>query len=232
MNQLVAKHTEIKNLKSDLLLKCGDNQNKRNKIEAFSDVCEKLIEKGADILVTLVVQNLTQRGIKISSQSVYNKQEGNNPYRLLFDAWNEYSQIKKAQKNHTRLSTGHSEIIEEEDLMKIPDPVLRYKFSLMYGEIKGLKKQNDMLRQIKEMPSIQAVPMRELGVNQSESIMLDSYEVGLIRTFVAGSASLNFDENGKLIANSSIGKGTSLSAEGLRDALKKVLNSYTVSDHG
>lgn len=226
MTELSVKRTEISVVHKKLLSECSLNSSKYSKIHLFNKVCESLVDKGVDMQISLLVTHLSQAGMKISKQSIYNKQGGKNPYRVLFDLWAEYSTIKKSKASYSAPTVSKSDIFTGEDLSKIDDPVLRYRVSLLYGEVKGLKQQNDMLRQIKDMRAIKSIPSNELELQDSESVLLDSYEVDLIRSLFKGNANLGFDDDGKLVAGTSIRKGTSLSSEGLNDALNKILRSY------
>jgi len=163
----------------------------------------------------------------MSQQSIYNKQEGGNPYRILFDLWGEYDTLKRAcSRLVVKVQKSEDDFIDDADLKLIEDPALRYRISLMFGELKGLKKQNDLMKQLKEMSVIQSVPECLIGSKDSSEIILNDYEINILKEFIASNSAISFNEDGALIANLPIRKGQSLSNQGLKDALLKILNSY------
>lgn len=202
---------------------------KINRLKAFNSICEDLVNKSVPLKITLVTKFMTERGYKMSNQSIYNKQKGGNPYRELFNLWEEFDAIKQSSsKPVTKIKNTPDDFIESSDLKLIEDPALRYRISLMYGELKGLKKQNDLIRQTKEMNSIQSVPEYLIESKSAHEITLNDYEIEIIKEFVDSNAELSFNEDGALVANLPIRKGKTLTNQGLKDALLKVLKSYQV----
>ncbi|ALO40801.1 gamma-mobile-trio protein GmtX [Pseudoalteromonas phenolica] len=200
---------------------------KLNKLAAINSICEKLAKKGIAIEITNLVDLLMQQGVNMSSQSIYNKEGGRNPYRRLVDAWSENATYERANKqSDKREIIAQEELVSENDLAKISDPVLRYKVSLLYGEVTGLRNQNDMLRSVKELPAIQTVTAPELEQLETNDIMLDDYEVDVLESFVNSDGTIGFDDNGRLFAKTAIKRETSLSSDDLKTVLEKVLKSY------
>ena len=76
---------------------------------------------------------------------------------------------------------------------------------------------------------MQSVPVDLLENPGAQDILLDSYEIDLITGFIEGKGGLIFDDDGCLVAGSSIKRGVRLSPEGLLPALKKIIKSYEVS---
>ncbi len=226
MNKLNLKKTEIDNALQKAMREATSSV-KASRLEAFSKVCEELIKKSVQLKITLVVKYMTQNGHKMSQQSIYNKQEGGNPYRILFDLWSEYDTLKRSySKPFVREQETSYDFIDDDDLRLIDDPALRYRISLMYGELKGLKKQNDLMKQVKEMSVIQSVPEYLIDSKPILEIMLNDYEIEILKEFVSSSSDISFNDDGTLIANLPIRKGKSLSNQGLKEALIKVLKSY------
>ncbi|MEE3026966.1 MAG: gamma-mobile-trio protein GmtX [Pseudomonadota bacterium] len=200
---------------------------KLNKLAAINGICEKLAKKGIAIEITNLVDLLMQQGICMSPRSIYNKEGGRNPYRRLVDAWSENATYERANKQSEKKEiTAQEELVTENDLSKITDPVLRYKISLLYGEVTGLRNQNDMLRNVNELPAIQTVASTEFEQLEAKDIMLDDYEIDVLESFVNSDSSIAFDENGRLYAKTAISRQTSLSSDDLKNALEKVLRSY------
>lgn len=200
---------------------------KATRLNAFNEICESLVMKAVPLKITLVVKFMIENGHQISQQSIYNKQDGGNPYRKLFDLWSEYDALKRSHSKPTvKVKQSQDSYIDDGDLKLIEDPALRYRISLMYGELKGLKRQNDLLKQIKEMNIIQSIPEYMIDSKNPSEITLNDYEINILKEFVASSSYISFNEDGALIASLPVRKGQSLSNQGLKDALLKILNSY------
>lgn len=226
MNELNLKRTEIDNALQKAMGEATSSV-KASRLEAFSKVCEELVKKSVQLKITLVVKYMIQNGHKMSQQSIYNKQEGGNPYRILFDLWSEYDTFKRSSsKPVVREQESSDDFIDDDDLKLIDDPALRYRISLMYGELKGLRKQNDLLKQVKEMSVIHSVPEYLIESKSTLEFMLNDYEIEILKEFVSSNSDISFNDDGTLISNLPIRKGKSLSNQGLKEALVKVLKSY------
>lgn len=222
---------KIKKEEIDLFLKEATSRAgstvKAIRLKAFNRVCEELVKKSVQLKIKLVVQYMNETGYKMSSQSIYNKQKGENPYRILFDLWFEYDTLKRsALKPTIKVQSSFDHIIDDEDLRLIDDPVLRYQISLMYGQLKGLKKQNDLMKQVQEMNIVHSVPEHLIESRSASSYLLNDYEIEILKEFVSSGSDLVFNDEGALIANLPIRKGKLLSNQGLKEALSKVLRSY------
>lgn len=229
MNHLTEKKKEMDATLQELL-ETASSSAKSNRLKAFNKICEGLVKKSIPLKITLVVRQMEENGYKMSQQSVYNKHEDGNPYRTLFDLWSEYDEIKHTTKKITvSAKTESDNFIDEDELGLIQDPALRYRISLMFGELKGLKKQNDLLKQVKEMNIIQSVPEYMVSSKGSSEMLLDDYEVGILKEFVLSNSNISFDDDGALISKLPIKKGQTLSNQGLKDALIKVLRSYKIN---
>lgn len=229
MNELNIKRTEIDNALQKAMHEATSSV-KASRLEAFSKVCEELVKKSVQLKITLVVRYMTENGHKMSQQSIYNKQEGVNSYRILFDLWSEYDILKRSSsKPIVREHESSIDLIDDNDLRLIDDPALRYRISLMYGELKGLRKQNDLLKQVKEMSVVQSVPEYLFESKSTTEIMLNDYEIDILKEFVSSNSDISFNDEGTLISNLPIRKGKTLSNQGLKEALVKVLKSYKVS---
>lgn len=224
MNELDMKIREAENLTKSLLIR-EESASKQSKINAIHKICKKFVDNNAIPSISLVVKSLLQNGVVISKQSIYNKQSGNNPYRKVFDIWLEVSKLKSSsQRIRVREQFGSDDLLDENDFKSINDPVLRYRINLMYGELKALKKQNDMLRDIREMPSLQTAG--EHAQKKPHVIsLIDSYDKDVITRLLQNTSSIGWDDTGRLIASSNIRSGTVLSSEGLKEALKKLIDT-------
>lgn len=225
MNDLALKKNEIDSALQKAV--ASTTGSKAARLEAFNSICEELVKKGVPLKITLVVKYMVENGHQMSQQSIYNKPDGGNHYRILFDLWGEYDTLKRAcSRPVVKVEKLEDGFIDDADLKLIEDPALRYRISLMYGELKGLKKQNDLMKQLKEMSVIQSVPEYMIGSKDSSEIILNDYEINILKEFIASNSTISFNEDGALIANLPIRKGQSLSNQGLKDALLKILNSY------
>jgi len=229
------KHAACLKGVSDLLntlISQSKSKTSSDKLEKINTVCKGLIDNGASPSISNVVKHLNQEGVKISTRSIYNKREGGNPYRTLIDAWIECStsmftqkKIKTKQPIENEFDFG---IIDENDLSKISDPALRYRIMILVGEVKGLKSQLNIAREIENLPILKSdSPTKMIDSDTSESIMLNPYEVDIISSLLSGTHSLEYSQDGALSAKTSIKRGEMLSSPGLKDALKKIIKSYT-----
>ncbi len=109
----------------DRLVESSKSKTTKAKISAISKVCEDLVEKSVTPTMALVVKYLAQDAIKMSEQTIYNKREGGNPYREIFDAWLDYQSHKSIEKKINTNQQGDDQILNEKELSKIEYPVLR-----------------------------------------------------------------------------------------------------------
>ncbi|WP_219704205.1 gamma-mobile-trio protein GmtX [Marinomonas lutimaris] len=219
-------HTIKEQIKATLESLCFSQKTEKvkHKLNILNEVCDELTKKKADLSIPLVVSQMTNNNIKISERSFYNQREGGNPYRELYNLWMEYSRLNRS-KVKTRFT--EDDIINDEDLKKILDPVLRYRINLLYAEVIALRNQNKMIREIKELPSIHS--SSKIGQNSLTNLieenLINSYEVDLIDELLKGTHEIGFDANGALIAKRNIKSGSRLLPGGLQEALEKIIKS-------
>ena len=202
------------------------------KLTRINSVCKGLVDKGVSPSIPNVVKLLNQEGVKISARSIYNKREDGNPYRLLIDAWIECSTSHFIEKDIKTTSVTEydidSDILDHTDLSKITDPVLRYRITLLFGEVKGLKSQLNIARELENLPMLQPIsPTKQIDGVKSESLMLNPYEIDILSALISGTHNLEYSTEGALSAKTSIKRGEILSNPGLKDALKKIIKSCT-----
>ncbi|RUO68345.1 hypothetical protein CWI78_08995 [Idiomarina ramblicola] len=109
--------------------------------------------------------------------------------------------------------------LKDEELAEIGNPVLRYKIALVNAEVKSLRRQNDLIRQVKELPIMSNSQPEAIESDSPQSLPLLQYNQDLIREFLRGNSFLSFDDKGRLYAKRAISKGVVLSADDLQDAL-------------
>lgn len=220
------ERNQVTSLYNTLLEQNEGKATKQLKLTAIHKVCEALAQKGLPIEISNVVKHLAQSGTKIGKQSIYNKQSGTNPYRKLIDAWGIHSAHAKRKQHPPKAISQPENLVTDKDLADIKDPVIRYKVSMLYGEVTALRSQNNMLRDIRNLHAIQSVPTSEVALTQLQSSTLDEYETDLLAGFIASDGALSFNEDGRLYAKTSIPRGTSLSSDDLKSALQKVLRCH------
>jgi hypothetical protein len=201
---------------------------------AWGDICEKLVELKAELSIASAVRQMTNNGYKITKRTVYNKGDDNkvNDYRKIFDLWVELKSINKP-KITTNVNTPGDDGIKGFlgiDLRSIQDSVTRYQVSLMLGQLKSYKSQLDLLNQVRsEMSALPDENSSTLDINsQSFSIgnekSLTDYDIQILKEFMENK-DFDFDENGKMTASTSLRKGTSITSEGFKQALEKVVGN-------
>ncbi|MEZ8349142.1 hypothetical protein BCT19_04875 [Vibrio splendidus] len=211
-------------------------------LKDINEVCSKMVEVNATPSVPTVISALASKGVIISAQTVHNRRHGKNPYPILIDAWIEVAHGKslnfdKVVKSATEPQpdtgikvTETTGLITDEDLLKIQDPVLRYKISVLYGQANSLKKQNSMLREIRELPAIkpdhqvEVILNNEKSLSHTENNQLDKFDLEILSNFLnnQGAKGLEFDNTGALWASKAIRRGTILSDPGLKDVIEKI----------
>lgn len=217
------KEEDVNSLYESLI--ASSTKTVKAKLSAIHEVCKKLVSRKVDITVPRLVTHLTEAGFSIGEQSLYNPKSGkkDNPYKLLYLAWQSFASNKLATKVSASNESNAGVAIDDKDLLAIENPVLRYKISLMYAEVKSLRRQNDLIRQVSELPVISNSQVPALtNINSRPALM--EYNQELIREFVKGTSALGFDESGRLFAKRAISKGTILSSNDLRDALVEVID--------
>lgn len=209
----------------DKLIESSKSRATRTKISAISKVCEDLVEKSVTPTIALVVKYLAQDAIKMSEQTIYNKREGGNPYRETFDAWLDYQSNKSIEKKINTNHQGEVQILHEKELSKIEDPVLRYQVSILLGEVKGLRNQLNIAREVNNLPTISAIgsSSEKIETSPNQAIELDDYDQEVIESLLRGSSNTKFDSDGTLVASFPINKGAKISSPGLKYALEKLI---------
>jgi hypothetical protein len=208
------------------LIQSSKTKSTESKIVAINKVCEGLVDENITPTIALVVKYLKQDAIKITTRTIYNQREGGNPYRQLIDAWIEFANFKASKsKAKVRKDIDAQNIVEEEDLSSINDPVLRYRVSLLCGEIKGLRNQLNIARQVKNLPAIGSGEQSStLEAYQQNSLDdLDDYDFGILNDFLSGSSNASFDKDGALTAKFYIRKNDKISNPGLKEAIEKLV---------
>lgn len=201
------------------------------------ETSQKITSSGGIVSPPAIVKILSSNGIITNKRTLYynkreKKKEITNLYRLLIDAWIEHSMIANAVNisNKDLKGTIPESFVEESDLAKIEDATLKHKMTLLYGEVKGLRNQNNTLREVRNNPSLfLSKPLAELSYEESQELTLDEDDIGVLRDFlkVSHSSHVGFGESGELIALNAIKRDEVLSDTGLKDILEIIINLHT-----
>lgn len=214
--------------KVELIIAEAKTHSLKNKLQSLSAVCEAMVKKKAELSIANVVTQLTNNKVTLSARTIYNDREGGNPYRGIFNVWAEYAKFA-ASNVRISVDSDYLDILSSDDINSIKDPVVKYRVNLLYAETIALRNQNRMLRQIKELPAVHSVPVIEentLNAKEAERILLNSYEVELLKGMYEETTDIGFDENGGLIAKRPIRNGHRIVPPGLKETLEKIIRSY------
>ncbi|GEA22192.1 hypothetical protein VH1807_contig00022-0139 [Vibrio harveyi] len=239
-NNDILTFTDIESIYKDLY-EGATRESVKTALKDINEICSKMVQANATPSVPAIVKALASKGIMISERSIYNRRQGKNPYPLLIDAWTKVLQGKKLNfnnlvKSSTEPDTGiriaeTTGLIRDEDLLKISDPVLRYQVSVLLGQMKSLKKQNSVLRELRELPVVypdnqtSSLP-KEGELNPDNKILqLDKLDTEILTNFLNGHGGkgLFFDDEGSLCSSKAIKGNSILSDPGLKAVIEKLL---------
>ena len=232
---------DVEKLYEELFESSARAQVKSN-LKCINEICSKMVGVNATPSVPSVVKALASKGIIVSERSIYNRRAGKNPYPILIDAWIKAAQGKQLGIEVVVKASTEAEpekgitvnspniFITEEDLLKISDPVLRYKVSVLYGQMVSLTKQNMALRELRELPEIHPDHNMQLPDKNVEtkptlpSHQLNSLDVEILNNILDGqSGQLYFDDEGTLFAARAIRTHTAISDPGLKEDIEKII---------
>lgn len=204
------------------------------------ETSQKITSSGGIVSPSAIITILSSKGIITKPRTIYyNKKEVNgqttNAYRLLIDAWIEHSTIANTVNisNKDLKGTIPESFVEESDLAKIEDATLKHKMTLLYGEVKGLRNQNNTLREVRNNPKLSlSKPLAELSYEESMELTLGEDDIEVLRDFlkVSNSSHVGFGESGELIALKAIKRDEVLSDTGFKDILEVIINLHTPPD--
>lgn len=232
LDGVIAKYNELKSRAKT----AGTKQMLTN----IHETSQKITSSGGTVSPSAIITILSSKGIIISPRTLYyNKKENDgkitNLYRLLVDAWIEHSTTVNAVNLSSKdlKATIPESFIEDSDLAKIEDLTLRHKMALLLGEVKGLRNQNNTLRELRSNPTLSlSKPLAELSYEESMELTLDEFDIEVLRDFlkVSNSSDVGFNKDGELIAKNVIKRDEILSNPGLKDTIEKIINLHTPPD--
>ncbi len=218
----------------------GVSSNVETRLKAVNKIIFGFKKNNVDLTVPNVVSALDATGIKMSASSLYNKTVRGkpNPYRVLFDAWSHEIDKAKVKKTSTDYSPDDFTSMTDADFSAIGSDVVKFKVQTLYNELKSARHQINMLKNIHDLPIIEdtgdkivfhnngqlsdaVVPDQSFRPIESDAQDIDEY-VEVIRHFLRGNSKIEFDEDGCLIAKTTIRKGDMLSDLDFKVAMEAV----------
>ncbi|MGI3038155.1 hypothetical protein [Vibrio diabolicus] len=201
------------------------NSNVETRLKALNKIIYGFKKNHVDLTVPNVVGALEAIGIKMSASSIYNKTVRGkpNPYRVLFDAWSHDIDKAKVSKASADYSPVDFTSMTDADFATIGSDVVKFKVQTLYNELRSARNQINMLKQIHDLPIIEDTgekliyrkngliddavsPSQAISTSESNEEYADA-----IRYFLNGNSKVEFDDEGFLIAKTTIRKGDMLS---------------------
>tara|TARA_R110000765_G_C18965636_1_gene610006 strand:- start:9332 stop:10036 length:705 start_codon:yes stop_codon:yes gene_type:complete len=227
--------SSVKTLFTKLKSECK-TESTNQMLTNINEVCATIHKNGGQVSIPAIVKILNSSGITITKRTIYNKDKGIHPYPLIINAWIKISNVTDISGKFKDKINPESaiQIITDEEFIKIDDHALRYKISLMSGQIKGLRNQLNTIRSIKEQPLLNASDSLPLLDHQTTSnLAFNVHEIDVLKDFVKTSKSkkTNFDEDDSLVATKAIIRHEVLSQPGLKEIINKIIKSYTLPEN-
>lgn len=212
------------------LLDEAKTDKQKTKITAINDVCKTITKNKGMVSIKSVVSILNSNGVKISNRSIYNDCDGKNPYRLLVQAWSGLESPITLTKLNGLIPTNNSidstSILTDSEILSIPNPVLRYRVLMILQELKYLRKEVGLVKQIKTLPEINI--NAPASSDNAKSNLNEFYFQTLSNFIKKGQTNvIDFDENGCAYAKRTIKNGDKISGPGLIDAIKTIINNHS-----
>ncbi|WP_141742681.1 hypothetical protein [Aeromonas hydrophila] len=199
--------------------------NVKTRLVAMDKIIHGFKVNHVELTVPNVVNALRSTGVSVSASSLYNKTVRGqpNPYRVLFDAWARdinNAKLDKVSNTTTELSFTS---MTNSDFASIGSDIVKFKVQCLSNELKSARHQINMLKQIKNLPLIETDNSHLAFHNHSsqsrnKSSFRDDFKnnelnryVDIINEFTNKSNKLGYDEDGCLVAKTTIRKGDVLS---------------------
>lgn len=217
LNDVERKYEEISNR--------AESEQVKSKLKQIHETLRKLSSSGSNPSISVLVRLMNNKGLSISSRSFYNARLNGNLYRELYNIWSSYWVTQsKDNINVTNLENnrGESITLDFRDLEKISDSKLRYQIIQMLVDFKKVNRELNILKN-----EIVNSPIRNKSLPVSNShVPITSRDIEAISNFLQRKSDIAFDKNGALVTNNSLGRGTTISSPGLKEALVKVLEIF------
>ncbi|MGL2998757.1 hypothetical protein KNV99_04675 [Acinetobacter nosocomialis] len=217
------------------------NSNVATRLKALDKIIYGFKKNNIELTVPNVVNALKTIGINMSTSSIYNKTVRGepNPYRVLFDAWINDINKSKLSKNIQSHPSVDFISMTDTDFASIGNDMVKFKVQMLFNELKSARHQINMLKQIQNLPIItdngtslifhKNEVSNEPITSQQENITKSKIEynqvyIKVLEQFLNGTNKLEYDEDGCLIAKTTIRKDDLLSDINFKDAIMAALN--------
>ncbi len=231
MSEAEAQAVQVVENTLQRLIGAAATQTMRVKLRNMNDACSHLVRVGKSrltvpLLISTYATMFPANDQSIAESSIRNKREGGNPYQELYRAWEDAAEVILVRPRKLGKARP-GEIIDYNELSSIPDLATRHQVQLLMAQNSSLKAQLDILRQVKNAPTIalMASPGTDLPdvIQDPSRPKLAESEVEAIRDFVAErklkSRGLAEQVDGSLTTRD----GRPLAEPGFVSALRKIL---------
>lgn len=222
----------------------NSSSNVKTRLKAIDRIIYGFKKNNVELTVPNIINALKAIGINMSNSSIYNKTVRGkpNPYRVLFDAWVSNINKSKLSKNIQDSPTVDFMSMTDTDFTSIGNEVVKFKVQMLYNELKSARQQINMLKQIQNLPIItetgSTLVFHNIDAPNKHSLIQDKNTLKqniecnhiYIRTleqFLNSSNKLEYDEDGFLIAKTTIRKGDILSDIDLYKAINAALHALS-----
>ncbi|WP_064663536.1 gamma-mobile-trio protein GmtX [Pseudoalteromonas sp. MQS005] len=223
--------SDIEELYQNLLSDCT-RQDTRTKLEKLKEILDEQVEnKVKDFSLPYVAELATQRGGP-AYQSIVNK--AGKRYKTLFDKYVEVYGVKRQKL-----------VVKSEDswIDEITDTASQYKVKRLQADLKKLKREHDMLKNLQsdiviEVPNYDASNDLELINNQKEETKglptLLTSEIETLNQLLdekhLSRKGLHYNKKGALFITTELDGEIQISDRKLKSAIEKVLTVLNVKD--
>jgi len=216
------------------------NSNIATRLKAIDKIIHRYKKTNVELTVPNVVNSLNSLGINMSASSIYNKTVRGkpNPYRVLYDAWMEDINNSKLSSNIADHPSENFISMTDADFASIGNDVVKFKVQMLFNELKSARHQINMLKQIQDLPIItdnglslifhknegsnKHPPSQEENISKPKNEDTQMY-INVLENFLSGSNKLEYDEDGCLVAKTTIRKDDLLSDINFKDAIMAAL---------
>lgn len=216
------------------------NSNIATRLKAIDKIIHRYKKTNVELTVPNVVNSLNSLGINMSASSIYNKTVRGkpNPYRVLYDAWMKDINNSKLSSNIADNPSENFISMTDADFASIGNDVVKFKVQMLFNELKSARHQINMLKQIQDLPIItdnglslifhknersnRHPPSQEENISKPKNEDTQMY-INILENFLSGSNKLEYDEDGCLVAKTTIRKDDLLSDINFKDAIMAAL---------
>lgn len=215
----------------------GHGDKMKARIKAVNDACEVIVDnRGIPNAKNVTEWIVSKRpAAHLPEQTIYNKRSGEiSPYLKIIQAWAavaaSMSTTKSTANKKVTVSGRSTDLVTNDDLIIIPDLIVRHKVALLIGQFNGLRNQSEMRQAIKNNPPVPGIlSVTKLNDAIDHNMALSSEEIEALADFLSPAGlnrrGIEFDDVGAVIVKRAQ-QGSRLSKPGFVDAIKKILGSY------